>query len=393
MPGRDVDWDEARGARPRRPSACRSPPPIRSTSSTPRAPPGIPKGVVRDNGGHAVALKWSMGAVYGMGAGRGVLGRLRHRLGGRPLLHRLRAAAARAAPRSSTRASRSARPIPGAFWRVCAQHGVNALFTAPTAFRAIKKEDPEGRAHGAVRPLALPHALPRRRALRSRHAALGARAARGAGDRSLVADRDRLADGRELRRASACCRSSRARRPSRCRATTSACWARTTRRCRAGQIGSIAIKLPLPPGCLPTLWNNDAGFEQLVPRRGIPATTSPATRAIKDEDGYLYIMSRVDDIINVAGHRLSTGAMEEVLSAHPDVAECAVIGVADEIKGEVPVGFVVTKAGVARADGEIVAASWSSWCASRSGRWPRSRRRGREARCPRRARARSCAAR
>ena len=121
----------------------------------------------------------------------------------------------------------------------------------------------------------------------------------------------------------------------------------------AGQIGSIAIKLPMPPACLPTLWNNDAGYEKsyLTKHPGFYLTGDAGYR---DEDGYLYIMSRVDDIINVAGHRLSTGAMEEVLSAHPDVAECAVVGVADEIKGEVPVGFVVTKAGVVRADGDIV---------------------------------------
>jgi propionyl-CoA synthetase len=120
-----------------------------------------------------------------------------------------------------------------------------------------------------------------------------------------------------------------------------------------GQIGSIAIRLPLPPGCLPTLWHNDAGYEKsyLTKHPGFYLT---GDAGYQDDDGYLYIMSRVDDIINVAGHRLSTGAMEEVLAAHPDIAECAVVGVADEIKGEVPVGFVVTKAGVTRAEGEIV---------------------------------------
>ena len=120
-----------------------------------------------------------------------------------------------------------------------------------------------------------------------------------------------------------------------------------------GQIGSIAIKLPLPPGNLPTLWNNDAGYGKsyLTKHPGFYLT---GDAGYQDEDGYLYIMSRVDDIINVAGHRLSTGAMEEVLSSHPDVAECAVVGVADDIKGEVPVGFVVTKAGVTRADADIV---------------------------------------
>jgi propionyl-CoA synthetase len=120
----------------------------------------------------------------------------------------------------------------------------------------------------------------------------------------------------------------------------------------AGQIGSIAVKLPMPPGSLPTLWNNDAGFERSYLTRH-PGFYLTGDAGYKDEDDYIYIMSRVDDIINVAGHRLSTGAMEEALSSHPDVAECAVMGVVDEIKGEVPVGLVVTKAGVARGDAEL----------------------------------------
>ena len=115
----------------------------------------------------------------------------------------------------------------------------------------------------------------------------------------------------------------------------------------AGQIGSIAIKLPLPPGCLPTLWNNDAGYESSYLTRH-PGHYLTGDAGYKDDEGYLYIMSRVDDIINVAGHRLSTGAMEEVLASHPDVAECAVIGVADELKGQLPVGLLVLKAGVDR---------------------------------------------
>ena len=121
----------------------------------------------------------------------------------------------------------------------------------------------------------------------------------------------------------------------------------------AGQIGSIAIELPLPPGCLPTLWNNDAGFEKSYLTRH-PGHYLTGDAGYKDDDGYMYIMSRVDDIINVAGHRLSTGGMEEVLASHPDVAECAVVGVADPLKGEIPMGFVVTKAGVTRPDAEIV---------------------------------------
>ncbi len=119
-----------------------------------------------------------------------------------------------------------------------------------------------------------------------------------------------------------------------------------------GQIGSIAIRLPMPPGCLPTLWNNDAGYESSYLTRH-PGHYLTGDAGYEDEDGYLYIMSRVDDIINVAGHRLSTGAMEEVLAGHPDVAECAVVGVADALKGEIPVGFVVTKAGVNRSDAEL----------------------------------------
>ena len=121
----------------------------------------------------------------------------------------------------------------------------------------------------------------------------------------------------------------------------------------ASQIGNIVIKLPLPPGCLPTLWNNDEGHQSsyLSTYLGYYLT---ADAGYKDEEDYLWIMSRTDDIINVAGHRLSTGAMEEVLAAHPDVAECAVVGIADEIKGEVPIGFIVLKAGVQRDDDVIV---------------------------------------
>ena len=119
------------------------------------------------------------------------------------------------------------------------------------------------------------------------------------------------------------------------------------------QIGNIAIKLPLPPGCLPTLWNKDAEYVASY-LDSYPGYYKTADAGFKDEDGYLWIMSRTDDIINVAGHRLSTGALEEVLAAHADVAECAVIGVADELKGEVPLGLVVLKLGVDRAHDEII---------------------------------------
>jgi len=121
----------------------------------------------------------------------------------------------------------------------------------------------------------------------------------------------------------------------------------------AGTIGSIVIKLPLPPGTLPTMWNNDAGYKKFY-LETYPGYYLSGDAGYKDEDGYVWIMSRIDDIINVAGHRLSTGAMEEVLASHPDVAECAVIGAADELKGELPLGLVVLKAGVNRPSEQIV---------------------------------------
>jgi propionyl-CoA synthetase len=117
-------------------------------------------------------------------------------------------------------------------------------------------------------------------------------------------------------------------------------------------MGAIVVKLPMPPGCLPTLWNADERYRQAYLAR-YPGYYLTGDAGYRDEDGYLYIMSRIDDVINVAGHRLSTGAMEEVLASHRDVAECAVIGVADQLKGELPMGFVVLKAGVARPEGDI----------------------------------------
>ena len=122
----------------------------------------------------------------------------------------------------------------------------------------------------------------------------------------------------------------------------------------AGEIGALVLKLPMPPGCLPTLWHNDSGYQQSYLSR-YPGYYLSGDAGYQDEDGYLFIMSRIDDIINVAGHRLSTGGIEEVLAAHPDVAECAVVGVADALKGEVPLGFAVTKAGVTRPPEDIVA--------------------------------------
>ena len=149
---------------------------------------------------------------------------------------------------------------------------------------------------------------------------------------------------------------------------------RRGRELKRGEIGALCVKLPLPPGSLPTLWHADDRFVNSY-LADYPGYYQTADAGFIDEDGYVFVMTRTDDIINVAGHRLSTGAIEEVLAAHPDVAECAVIGVADALKGQVPLGFLVLKAGVDATAGAIVAARSWRWCASASARWRASRRR------------------
>jgi propionyl-CoA synthetase len=347
--GRDLDWGDFLSGAPAAecvPVAATDPLYILYTSGT----TGVPKGVVRDHGGHAVALKWSMANVYGMGAGEvywaasdigWVVGH--SYIVYAPLLKGCTTILYEGKPVGT--------PDPGAFWRLCSQHGVNALFTAPTAFRAIKKEDPQGTHIG-------------------KHDLSSFRTLFLAGERC---DPDTLHWAEEHLRvpvidhwwqtetgwpiAANCV--GLGQLPVKPGSPTKAVPGYDVRvldeankELPPGQIGSIAIRLPMPPGCLPTLWNNDAGYETsyLTVHPGHYLT---GDAGYEDEDGYLYIMSRVDDIINVAGHRLSTGAMEEVLAGHPDVAECAVVGVADALKGEIPVGFVVTKTGVSRSDAEL----------------------------------------
>ena len=347
--GRDVDWREAVAAA--KPAACvpvqaTDPLYILYTSGT----TGRPKGVVRDNGGHAVALHWSMEAVYDVrprdvfwaASDVGwVVGHSYIVYG--PLLMGCTTILYEGKPVGT--------PDPGAFWRVVSQHGVRALFTAPTAIRAIKKEDPHGE-HVAEHDL-----------LDFKYLFL-------AGERL---DPDTYHWARKILK----------------RPVVDHWWQTETgwpiaSNCmgieqliikpgsptvavpgydvhildRQGhdaephQEGAVAVKLPLPPGTLTTLWHDDERFVSSYTER-YPGFYFTSDGGYKDEDGYLYVMGRIDDVINVSGHRLSTGAIEEVVAAHPDVAECAVIGAADSLKGQLPVGFVVLKDGVDRRPAEI----------------------------------------
>ena len=352
---------------------------------------GSPKGVVRDNGGHMVALKWSMKNLYGVEPGEvfwaasdvgWVVGH--SYIVYAPLLHGCTTILYEGKPVGT--------PDAGAFWRVIAEHGVRRAVHRADRVPRHQEGGPEGRAHRAVRPLEVPHAVPRRRARRSRHDQMGREACSSvpvidhwwqtetgwaiAGNPvglGAAAGQARLADAcrcrattshRSTSSASRCSRTRSARSSSSCRCRRAAC-----RRC--GSRTSASRK---------------------ATSRSSPATTRPPTPASSTTTAIVYVMSRTDDIINVAGHRLSTGGMEEVLAAHPDVAECAVIGIADELKGEVPCGFVVLKAGVDRAAGRDRDARSSRWCASRSARSRPSSSPSRWRACRRRARARSCAA-
>ncbi len=348
--GRDLDWaTEMAKAKAHEcvPVAATDPLYILYTSGT----TGQPKGVVRDNGGHMVALKWTMKAIYNVNAGDvywaasdvgWVVGHSYIVYG--PLFAGCTTILFEGKPVGT--------PDAGVFWRVISQHRVKAMFTAPTAFRAIKREDPNAlemtkydlscfktlflagerldpdTLHWAEKSIGVPvidhwwqtetgwaicancmglHHFPVKQGSPTKPAP---------GWNVQVLD------------------------PS-------------SNPVKAGDIGALVVHLPLPPGSLPTLWKNDAGYVKSYLEE-FPGYYKTADAGFIDEDGYVFVMSRTDDIINVAGHRLSTGAMEEVLSDHQDVAECAVLGVEDQLKGQVPIGFIVLKAGVTREHGEII---------------------------------------
>ncbi|MGI9365015.1 MAG: propionyl-CoA synthetase [Rhizobiaceae bacterium] len=313
---------------------------------------GQPKGVVRDNGGHMVALQWTMKNIYNVDPGEvfwaasdvgWVVGH--SYIVYAPLLA--------GNPTVLFEGKPVGTPDAGTFWRVIAEHSVSVLFTAPTAFRAIKKEDPEGslienydvsnfrmlylageRAdpdtiHWAERVLKTPvidHWWQTETGWTIAGNPVGIELLEIKYGSPTVAmpgyDIQVLSDeGEELAR---------------------------------GELGNVVVKLPLPPGCFPSLWNAEARFKEAYLEE-FPGYYKTADAGIMDEDGYLFIMARTDDIINVAGHRLSTGGMEEVIAEHPDVAECAVIGIEDKLKGQLPAGFMILNAGVERPAAEIQA--------------------------------------
>ena len=311
---------------------------------------GIPKGVVRDNGGHLVALKWSMQNLYGVNPGEiwwcasdvgWVVGH--SYIVYAPLIHGATTIMYEGKPVGT--------PDAGAFWRVIAEHKAVALFTAPTAFRAIKKEDPDAK-------LIPQYDLSKFRTL----FLAGERA-----DPPTVAWAEKVLGkpvidhwwqtetgwciagnpvglgALPVKHGSAC-----VPMPGYDMAVVDDAAKPVPR----GTVGSLVVKLPLPPAALPTLWQQDARCVESYFAE-FPGYYKTADAGYIDYDGYVWVMGRTDDIINVAGHRLSTGGMEEVLAGHPDVAECAVLGIKDELKGEVPCGFIVLKAGVNRPPAEI----------------------------------------
>jgi propionyl-CoA synthetase len=353
IPGRDLTWDEAVGAA--EPVDCvpveaTDPLYILYTSGT----TGQPKGIVRDNGGHAVALKWSMKNIYDVDPGEvywaasdvgWVVGH--SYIVYAPLLHGCTTILYEGKPVGT--------PDAGAFWRVVSEYGVSTLFTAPTAFRAIRQQDPEAEYVGR-------YDLSRFRTLFLAGERCDPETLRWAQEKLQVPVIDHWWQTETGW------------------AIAANCWGiehlpvvpgSPTRpapgwdlrvldegghEVAPGVTGALVVKLPMPPGATPTLWNAEERFVKTY-LTTFPGYYETADAGYMDENGYVFVMARTDDIINVAGHRLSTGAMEEVLAAHPDVAECAVIGVHDELKGQLPLGLLVLKAGVSRSHDEIVSES------------------------------------
>ncbi len=340
--GRDLDWKEAAArAEPADcvPVAATDPLYILYTSGT----TARPKGVVRDNGGHAVALRWTMDNIYDIKPGEvfwaasdvgWVVGH--SYIVYAPLLAGCTSVLYEGKPVGT--------PDAGAFWRVIAEHKVKALFTAPTAFRAIKKEDPEGK-------LAREHDLSGMQYLFLAGERLDPETYRWAGELLGIPVIDHWWQT-ETGWAIAADLMGLEAMPTKAGSPTMPVPGYDVRildadgaEAKPGETGEIVVRLPLPPGCLPTLWRDDERFVHSYMSQH-PGFYITGDGGYRDSDGYLYVMGRIDDVINVAGHRLSTGQMEEVLASHPAVAECAVIGVNDDFKGQIPRGFVVLKAGV-----------------------------------------------
>ena len=346
--GRDHDWNELMSqASPADPVSLDATDPlyIIYTSGT----TGLPKRVVPDNGGHAVALKYSMKAVYNTDpgdvywAGSDVGWVVGHSyIVYAPLLHGCTTIVYEGKPVRT--------PDAGAFWRMIAEHKINTFFTAPTAFRAVKKEDPEAK-------------------LLKQYDISSLRTLFLAGERLDPPTYEWLTE--ILKEAPqpgipvvdhwwqtetgwAICSNPMGIEPQPVKNGSPTfpmpgynvqVLDEVDEICKPGETGNIVIHLPLPPSCLPTLWKDDERFKQSYLSQ-YPGYYLTGDEGIKDEDGYIFVMGRTDDVINVSGHRLSTGEMEELIAGHPAVAECAVTGIDDELRGQVPVGFVVLKDGI-----------------------------------------------